>query len=179
MDWTVLNPTSPRPVIQARGAWGALTIMPPTGQVDPVSRITFTGAAERSFPWDLGQVRADLWLAIHGCELLMQPLPEPASVLAEQLEQTGFTLVLEFDSKRLYRKPWGRRGFFSLTIDATHLSLSFEKRHNACAYTLGNFIWNEAGEAIAWPAGEPPQLALRWALMLVEHWDPEQVFGPR
>lgn len=179
MEWTNIGPDPARPIWRARGDWGSLAILPPMGQMDPTSRISFTPAGERAHPWDLGQVWADRDLATRGCESLMQPLPQPQPTETRLLDQAGFALSQVIDDLRLYRRPWGRSGFFQLGIDSTHLNLSFEKTHNARAYTLCNLIWQEGEHVVAWPAGRPVYLALRWALMLAEQWDPKQVFKQR
>lgn len=88
---------------------------------------------------------------------------------------------------RVFYKNWKKRGFFCVFISDRDVHLMFEKNksthgHHNLAYFKWVEEWGEdLNKPIFWPTSyaTPSQVALRAVLMVMDAWDPEQVYARR
>lgn len=118
-----------------------------------------------------------------------RPLPEASA--DELLAEAGFEYrhsVSRGDVQtRVFHKNWKKRGFFCVFISDRDVHLMFEKNKSAHGHhNLAYFKWLEAwgedlNKPIFWPASyaTPSQVALRAVLMVMDAWDPAQVYSRR
>lgn len=115
----------------------------------------------------------------------------PEGDVDELLIEAGFeyrhTISRGDIQTRVFYRNWKKRGFFCVFISDRNIHLMFEKNKSAYGHhNLASFKWAEEwgedlNKPIFWPASyaNPSQVALRAVLMVMDAWDPEQVYARR
>lgn len=119
----------------------------------------------------------------------LRSLPPPAENLDALIGQAGFTYAHTVGDEtlqacRVFHCPWKKsRGFFSLWVGAHTVKLTFEKKgatswHNLANFTNALSLQDGTVASVFWPV-ETEDFALtgvRAALLVMQSWDPEQVY---